>query len=418
MADKGELLIVLEQIEKDKKINKEDILIVIENALVSAYKKHVGKNVNVEAKVDFETGEMAAMVIKTVVKDVENPLLEISVKEVKKFGQDLKIGANIKIPLDTQDFSRIAAQTAKQVIMQKIRESERNSLFEEMRKKIGHIINGVIYRVVNKNLIVDIGKTEAILPISEQVFKERFDIGQHIKAVIIKVERNSRSSGIVLSRVSTELIKRLFELEVPEIYEKVVEMVNIVREPGMRSKIAVRSNNSKVDPVGACVGVKGARVKPIIDELRGERIDLVPYSTDPIKYITAALSPAKVIYVVILSEEEKKAEVLISDDMLSLAIGKNGHNVRLAAKLTGWHIDIKSEGQKKRENEEKIERQTAALEKLEGLSEKIINILVKAGFTDIKKLTILTVENLTTLPGIGPKTAEKIIESAKKSLSC
>ncbi|MDR1940885.1 MAG: hypothetical protein LBQ47_00985, partial [Endomicrobium sp.] len=212
----------------------------------------------------------------------------------------------------------------------------------------------------------------------------------------------------------TELVKRLFELEVPEIYEKIVEIVNAVRDPGMRTKVAVLSHNPKVDPVGACVGIKGARVKPIIDELKGERIDLIPYSTDPAKYISAALAPAKVISVLVLSEEDKKAEVTVADDMLSLAIGKSGHNVRLAAKLTGWHIDVKSEGQKKQESHDKAERETAALERLEGLSDKTVEILVKAGFTNIEKLTKLTVDDLTTLPGIGPKTAEKIIEAAKK----
>ncbi|MCA6084629.1 transcription termination factor NusA [Candidatus Endomicrobiellum agilis] len=416
MSEKGELLIALEQIEKDKKIKKEDILAVIENALVSAYKKHVGKNVNVEAKVDPELGKMVASVIKVVVKDVVNPLLEICVQDAKKLGQNAELGAEVRIPLDTQDFSRIAAQTAKQVIVQKIRESERDSLFDEMREKIGQIVNGVIYRIVNRNLIVDLGKTEAILPLNEQVFREKFSVGQYIKAVIMKVEKNVKGSGVVLSRASIELVKKLFELEVPEIYEKVVEIVNVVREPGVRTKIAVLSHNPKVDPVGACVGVKGARVKPIIDELKGERIDLVPYSLDPAKYIASAMSPAKVISVLIISEEEKKSEVLVTDDMLFLAIGKDGHNVRLAAKLTGWHIDVKSEGQKKQEDNERIEKRTEILEELEGLSEKTIKTLVKAGITNIERLSLLTIDDITTLSGIGPKTAEKIIEAAKKSV--
>ncbi|MDR1474480.1 MAG: transcription termination factor NusA [Endomicrobium sp.] len=417
MAEKGELLIALEQIEKDKKIKKEDILSVIENALVSAYKKHVGKNVNVEAKVDPDTGEMAASVVKIVVKDVTNQLLEVSIKDARKINKEIETGEEIRIPLDTQDFSRIAAQTAKQVIVQKIRESERDSLFEEMKKKVGQIVSGIVYRIAGRNLIVDLGKTEAILPGSEQVFKEKFNIGQHIKAVIIKVEKCAKGSGIVLSRASTELVKRLFELEVPEIYEKVVEIVNVVRDPGIRTKVAVLSHNPKVDPVGACVGIKGARVKPIIDELRGERIDLVPYSLDPVKYISGALSPAKVISVNIISQEEKKAEVLISDEMLSLAIGKNGHNVRLAAKLTGWHIDVKSEKQRREEIDAKIEKDTESLSELEGLSEKTIDTLVNSGFTDIEKLASLNAQDLTTLPGIGEKTAKKIIEAAKKSLA-
>jgi N utilization substance protein A len=416
MTEKSELFMILEQIEKDKKIKKEEILTVIENSLISAYKKHVGKNVNVETNVNLDTGEMVANVIKVVVKDVINPLLEISLKDAKKINSDVELGEEVRIPLDTQDFSRIAAQTAKQVIVQKIRESERDSLFEEMKGKVGQIINGVVYRVVSKNIIVDLGKTEAILPCSEQVFREKFNVGQHIKAVIIKVERNVKGSGIVLSRASAELVKRLFELEVPEIYEKVVEIVNVVREPGMRTKVAVLSHNPKVDPVGACIGIKGARVKPIIDELMGERVDLVSYFLDPIKYITGALSPAKVISVDIVSQDEKKAEVLVSDEMLSLAIGKNGHNVRLAAKLTGWHIDVKSEKQKKEEISCKMEKSTKSLAELEGVSEKIVEVLVNSGFMNIEKLALLNVEDLMDLPGIGEKTAERIIKAAKQSL--
>jgi N utilization substance protein A len=416
VSEKTELLMALEQIEKDKKIKKEDILNVIENALVSAYKKHVGKNVNVEANVNPQTGKMTANVIKIVVKDVENPLLEISLQDAKKLGNIAEIDSEVKIPLDTQDFSRIAAQTAKQVIVQKIRESEKDFLFDEMKEKIGQIVSGVIYRILNKNFIVDLGKTEAILPANEQVFKEKFNVGQHIKAIVLKVDKNIKGSGIILSRASNELVRKLFELEVPEIYEKIVEIVNIVREPGIRSKVAVVSHNQKVDPVGACVGVKGARVKPIIDELRGERIDLVPFSNDSVKYISSSLSPAKAISVTIISNDDKQAEVIVSDDMLSLAIGKNGHNVRLAAKLTGWHIDVKSESQKKQESQTKVENKIQTLEKLEGLSEKIIEVLANAGFTDIKKLASFNVKDLTTLPGIGQKTAEKIIESAKSVL--
>jgi len=343
--------------------------------------------------------------------------MEITPQEAKKLGQSAKIDDEVKIPLDTDDFSRIAAQTAKQVIVQKIRESERDSLYEEMKNKIGEMVNGSIYKIANRNIIVDLGKSEAILPVSEQVFKEKFSVGQHIRALIIKAEKNIKGPNTVLSRAHPDLVRVLFELEVPEIYEKVVDIVNIVRDPGMRTKVAVVSHNPKVDPVGACVGVKGARIKPIIDELRGERIDLIPYSADPVKYITSSLSPAKVLNVAIISEADKKAEVIVADDMLSLAIGKSGHNVRLAARLTGWHIDVKSEDQKKQESEQKLVEKTSALEQLEGISDKIIDLLVQAGLTNIKKLSELTTDDLTTLPGIGPKTAEKIISAAKEVIS-
>lgn len=413
----SELLTALETIQKEKKIPKEDILHVIENALVSAYKKHVGKNVNVEAKVDPETGAMSACVVKKVVENVVNQLTDISVQEAKKLGQNSKIGDDVKIALDTDDFSRIAAQTAKQVIVQKIRESERDSLYEEMKGKIGEMVNGSIYKIANKNIIVDLGRSEAILPISEQVPKEKFSVGQHIRAIIIKAEKNIKGPNTVLSRAHPDLVKVLFELEVPEIYEKIVDIVGIVREPGLRTKVSVISHNPKVDPVGACVGVKGARIKPIIDELKGERIDLIPFSNDTIKYISSALSPAKVLSVTILSEIDKKAEVIVADDMLSLAIGKSGHNVRLAARLTGWNIDVKSEEQKRHASEQKLEAQASELEQLKGVSQKNIDLLADAGLTSLKKLSELSVDDLTTLPGIGPKTAEKIIESAKEVVS-
>ncbi len=412
----NELINALETIQKEKKIPKEEILKVIENSLVSAYKKHVGKSVNVEAKVDTETGMMSAFVIKKVVDNVVNSQLEISKEDAKKYLKNAKVGEEVRIPLDTDDFARIAAQTAKQVIVQKIKESERDSLYEEMKGKIGEMINGSIYKIANRNIIVDLGKTEAILPVSEQVPKETFSVGQHIRALIVKAEKNTKGPNIVLSRTHPDLVKVLFELEVPEIYEKVVDIVNVVREPGLRTKIAVVSHNSKVDPVGACVGVKGARIKPIIDELRGEKIDLVPFTEDPIQYITSALSPAKPISVTIINAEEKQAEVIVADDVLSLAIGKAGHNVRLAARLTGWHIDVKSEEQKKLEKENIEAARTEVLDKLEGISDKVKTLLAQTGLADIAKLASLKVEDLTTLPGIGDKTAEKIVAAAKSAL--
>jgi N utilization substance protein A len=416
MSEKSELVLALEQIEKDKGIKKEDILKVIESALVSAYKKYVGKNVNVEATVDPETGAMTARQVKKVVEAVKNPLVEITLAEAKKRDPETKIDDDFKIPLDTQEFARIAAQTSKQVIVQKIRESERETLLEELQKKVGQMVSGVVWRFANRNLIVDIGKTEAILPISEQVYKERFNLGQHLRAVIIKVEKSSRGPSVILSRAHPDMVKMLFEVEVPEIYEKVVEIVNIVREAGMRTKVAVVSHNPKVDPVGACVGVKGARVKPIIEELQGERIDLIPYTPEITKYISSALSPAKVLGVSILNVEEKKAEVLVGDDMLSLAIGRNGHNVRLAAKLTGWHIDVKSESQRKQESSEKSAEATESLVRLEGIGPKTAEVLKKAGLVQIDKLAEMKVDDLTAYQGIGAKTAEKIIESAKNFL--
>ncbi len=411
-----EMFEALEALSIEKGINKDYILDAIEQALVTAYKRNFNSQENVKIVIDEEHSDFSVYSMREVVEECFDPAIEIELAEAKKYKKRAKIGDIVEVEVTPKDFGRIAAQTAKQVIVQKIRESERDSLYEEMKAKIGEMINGSIYKISNRNIIVDLGRTEAILPVSEQVPKESFSVGQHIRALIIKAEKNAKGPNIVLSRTHPDLVKVLFELEVPEIYEKVVDIVNIVREPGLRTKISVISHNSKVDPVGACVGVKGARIKPIIDELRGERIDLIPFSNDPVKYITAALSPAKVLTVAIISEEEKKAEVIVANDMLSLAIGKSGHNVRLAARLTGWHIDVKSEEQKKQETEQKIANKTSVLEQLKGINDKTIDLLVQAGFTNINKIAELKIEDLTTLPGIGEKTAEKIIEAAKEAI--
>ena len=413
---KGELLPVLEQIEKEKGIKKEEILKVIEGALVSAYKKHVGRDVNVEASVDQETALVKANVIKKVVVTVTNPNQEISLADAKKINPDIKMDEEVRILLDTQEFSRIAAQTAKQVIIQKIRESERASLYDEFKAKEGNIISGVVYKIVDNNIIIEIGKSEGILPVREQVQTERFRVGEHLKVMIVAVERSPRGPRILLSRNRPELVKRLFENEVPEIYEKVVEIVAVAREPGLRSKIVVKSNNLKVDPVGACVGIKGSRVKPIIDELRGERIDLVLYSNEAQTFIASAFSPAKVLFVNVTDKEHKKAEVIVKDDMLSLAIGKRGANVNLVCKLTGWRIDVRSETQKKTSAQEKATITVEELSKLPGVGKKLADVLLKTGWTQIDRIAKAKVEDFTILQGVGEKTAQKIIDSAKEFL--
>lgn len=416
MAEKSELLPVLEQIERDKGIKKDDILKMIEQALISAYKKHSGKMVNLEAKINPETAEVQAFLIKKVVAEVTNDNLEIDLPKAKTYSPEAKIDEEIRIPVVTEDFSRIAAQTAKQVIIQKIRETERQTLLEEFQSKEGVLVGGTVHRFVDHNIIVDLGKTEGILPLREQVRRERFSMGERLKILVLKVEKGTRGPKILLSRSHPLVVQRLFEQEVPEVYEKMVEIVEVVREPGFRSKVAVRSNNPKIDPVGACVGVKGSRVRPIIDELRGERIDLIAYSPDSAKYIAASLSPAKVVSVNIINEAGKQAEILVSDDMLSLAIGKSGQNARLAARLTGWHIDIKSETQRKEAAQERAAASAEALARLEGVGPKTSDILIKGGWGSIEKLAGAKPDDLTVLRGVGEKTAKKIIEAAKNAL--
>jgi len=413
VVEKSELLPVLEQIERDKGIKKDDILKMIEQALVSAYKKHSGKMVNLEARIDPDTAQVQAFLIKKVVELVTNDNVEIDLESAKRVDAKAKLEDDLRIPVITEDFSRIAAQTAKQVIIQKIRENERQSILEEYQTKEGTLVGGTVHRFVDHNIIIDLGKTEGILPVREQVRRERFSISERVKVLVLKVERGTRGPKILLSRSHPLVVQRLFEQEVPEVYEKMVEVIEVVREPGFRAKVAVKSNNPKIDPVGACVGVKGSRVRPIIDELRGERIDLIAWSPDSAKYIAASLSPAKVISVNIVNESEKQAEIIVSDDMLSLAIGKSGQNARLAARLTGWHIDIKSESQRKEAVQERVAHSAQELAQLEGVGPKTTDILIKGGWGSIEKLAGAKPDDLTGLRGVGEKTAIKIIEAAK-----
>lgn len=389
---------------------------MIEQALVSAYRKHAGQQVNVQAAIDPASGTIQAFVVKTIVETVTNPAVEITAAEAKKVRAGLIDGAELKIPVEAEDFARIAAQTAKQVLIQKIRETERESLYSEYKPKEGILINGTVHRFANRNLIVDMGRNEGVIPVREQVRREHWMVGDRIRALILKVEKGPRGPEVILSRAHPDFVKRLFEQEVPEIYEKTVEVLDVVREAGFRSKVVVRSNNPKVDPIGACVGVKGSRVRPIINELQGERIDLVAYSPDVATYIANALSPVKPLSVRLINPEEKRAEVLVANDQLSLAIGKAGQNVRLANKLTGWNLDVRSESQKKEESLAAAEARIDELSRLEGVGPKTAEVLQKGGWGDLRRLASAKPDDLTALSGVGEKTAEKIIESAKAYL--
>jgi N utilization substance protein A len=409
---KSSLIPVLDQIERDKGVKKDEILKMIEASLVSAYRKHYGRIVNVSASIDPETAEIKAYVIKKVVETVQNSAEEISLEEAKGLKLKAAIDSEVQIPIATAEFSRIAAQIAKQIIVQKIREVERTTLFEEFKGKASTLASGSVHRFAERNIIVDLGKAEAIMPVREQVRRERFNLGERLKGLVLKVERGNRGPQILVSRAHPDIVKRLLEMEVPEINEKIVEIMTVVRDPGFRSKVVVKSNNSKVDPVGTCVGVKGSRIRPIIDELRGERIDLIPWHSEPDKYVAASLSPAKVVSVA-LNKEQKTAEVLVSNDMFSLAIGRNGQNVRLASELTGWHIYDKSETQKRDETARNLEAAQIDLSVIDGVGPKTAEVLIKSGWTNAEKLSTATVEQLVTLQGIGDKTAEKIVDSAK-----
>ena len=345
-VDTTELIMALNDLEKEEGISKEYMLEAIENALVTAFKKNNETMLeNVKVTIDRETGETHVYELLNVVKEVEDEKLEISTKDPRAKEQKLKAGDVLQVELRPKEFGRIAAQTAKQVIVQKIREATRENIIKQFTEKKGEIITGIIQKVDKNIVVLDLGKVEGIMPIKEQIPGEVYKVNQKIRTCISSVERGLKGAPqIILSRTSNQLVKKLFELEIPEIYEGLIEIKSISRDPGKRCKVAVYSSNENIDPVGSCVGQKGVRIQNIIDELHNEKIDVIEWNEDPSTFIAESLLPAQVL-AVDLNEEEKFAQVIVADDQLSLAIGKSGQNARLAARLTNWKIDIKSESQ-------------------------------------------------------------------------
>lgn len=340
----AELIHALEQLEKEKGINKEVLIEAIEAALISAYKRNFGSTQNVNINIDRISGDVKVFALKKVSANPLNDLSEISLEQAKNIDAKLEEGDMAEIEVTPRKFGRIAAQTAKQVVVQRIREAERGIIFDEYYNKESDIVTGIIQRIEKKNVIIDLGKTEAVLVPAEQTPGEEYRFNDRVKTYIVEVKKTTKGPQILVSRTHPGLVKRLFELEVPEIHDGTVEIKSISREPGSRTKLAVFSRDENVDPVGACVGQKGIRVQAIVDELRGEKIDIIKWSSNAEEFIASSLSPAKVIRTD-TNEEEKSAKVIVPDYQLSLAIGKEGQNARLAAKLTGWKIDIKSESQ-------------------------------------------------------------------------
>ena len=363
-----DLLNALDDIEKDKGISKEVLLEAIEVALLSAYKKDFGSKENVSVEIDEESGEVMVFSRKKVVEEVKNERYEIPLDEAERIDSTIEIGDYLDVEVTPENFGRIAAQTAKQVVMQRIREAERDVLYEEYKRKEGEIITGTIQRFHKDNVLIDMGKTEALLPVSEQMPSEEYRVGSRLKLYVVEVSSTTKGPRILVSRTHPALLKRLFEVEVPEIFDGIVEIRSVAREAGFRSKIAVSSYDDKVDPVGACVGPQGMRVQSVVEQLNGEKIDIVQYSEDPKEYVSNALNPAEVIDVV-TDEDQQSAKVIVPDFQLSLAIGKEGQNARLAAKLTGWKIDIKKESEftEDETTEEEVEKEQESKEETESL---------------------------------------------------
>ncbi|MGI6038549.1 MAG: transcription termination factor NusA, partial [Limnochordia bacterium] len=339
-----ELIGALKELEKDRGISREILLEAIEAAIVSAYKRNYGSAQNVRVQLDDTTGQIEVLASKLVVEEVEDDTLEISLAEAQEIDPNYQIGDYVEIEVTPADFGRIAAQTAKQVVIQRIREAERAMVFEEFSSREGDIVTGIVQRRENRNVFIDLGRVEALLLPSEQIPTETYTHNMRLKVYITEVRKTSKGPQVLVSRTHPGLLKRLFELEVPEIHEGIVELKAAAREPGFRSKVAVYTKDPNLDPVGACVGPRGSRVQSIVRELRGEKIDIIPWDPDLKKFIANSLSPATVTRVFI-DEEGKVAQTVVPDDQLSLAIGKEGQNARLSARLTGWKIDIKSETQ-------------------------------------------------------------------------
>ena len=340
-----ELIMAIEELEKERGINKEYLLESLEAALVTAYKRNFDSAENVKVTMDSTTGNIRVFSLKQVVENVEDDLLEISLEDAKKEDKKIELGDSLELEIIPRDFGRIAAQTAKQVIVQKIREAERNMVFTEYNDRKGEIVSGIIQKAEGGTVVLDLGKLEGIMLVKDQIPTENYKVNDKIRAYVVSVEKGIKGAPQVLvSRSHPDFVRKLFEFEIPEIYEGLIEIKNVSRDAGSRSKVAVYSTNENIDPVGSCVGQKGIRIQNIINELEGEKIDVIEWNEDPAIFISAALLPAQVMAVDI-KEEEKFAQVIVPDDQLSLAIGKSGQNARLAAKLTNWKIDIKSESQ-------------------------------------------------------------------------
>jgi len=385
----------IDQIAKDKGIDRSEIIRAVEEAMKQAARRDQGVEKEIEARYNDELGEVELFEFREVVEAVEDATAQITLTEAHKFDPDAELGDEIGVKLDTSGFGRILAQTAKQVIIQLIREAERDNVYEEYKDRKGEVVNGIVRRFEKGAIIVDLGRAEAVLPLREQVPRENYRPGDRVRAYVIDVNKNTKGSQIVASRTCIEMLTKLFEQEVPEMYEGIVSIQSAAREPGGRSKIAVASRDSDVDPVGACVGMKGSRVQAVVQELRGERIDIVPWSPDPARYVCSALSPAQVSKVII-DDAAQSMDVIVPDDQLSLAIGRKGQNVRLAVQLTGWRIDIKSES-KMRE----LARWLAeAVSVVEGCGDADAELLLQQGITSLEDLAECQSDLLTSIPGI------------------
>jgi len=420
-----ELQQMIDVVAKDKGIDPTIVISAIEDAYLAASRKVFKSDEDLRTRFNLETGQVELYAVRLIVTEVASPAREISLTEAQQlYGDEAEVGMEIEFPKETEKLGRIAAQTAKQVIAQRVREAEREKIHAEFSQRIGEVVNATVKRFESGDIIAEIGRVEAQIPRKEQSRAENYAIGDRVRAVIKAVTKNAKGPQVILSRTDPALLVKLFEQEVPEIYDGTVMIRGAVREAGDRAKVAVFSRERDVDPVGACVGMRGTRVQAIIRELRGEKIDIVEWSEDPVQFVTKALSPARVQRVSIVDDEQRVMEVVVEDRQLSLAIGKKGQNVRLAAKLSGWKIDIKSEEEKRKE----VELQLAGIEfgggaeaarplTLPDIHEEVLAALRAGGFDTVEKVLAATADELLALPGFDQETVDAVVAAAQAEQS-
>jgi len=402
---------VVEQVSKDKGIAREVLIKALEEALKSAARKKYGSKLDIEVQYSEELGEIEVFQFMDVAEVVAEPALQISLEEGRKLDPECEVGDSLGTKMDTSTFGRIAAQSAKQVIIQKIKDAEKDAVYASFIDRKGEILNGIVQRIDRGDIIVNLGQTEGIVPIREQVPKETYRRGDRVRALILDVLHDTRGPQIILSRTHPEFLVNLFKTEVPEISEGIVKIMGAAREPGVRAKFTVASNNADIDPVGACVGMKGSRVQNVVQELRGEKIDIISWHVDPAKFVCNALAPAEISRVII-DEDNRSMEVIVPDEYLSIAIGKRGQNVRLASKLTGWHLDVKSETK----YSEAMQTGYDSLIALPGVGISMADALYEKGFFSAEEIGKASIEDLIQIRGIGEGTAKKLITAAQETI--
>ncbi|MBK7366678.1 MAG: transcription termination/antitermination protein NusA [Gemmatimonadaceae bacterium] len=410
----NEILDALSQITREKSVDRAMLIETLETGLASAVRKKHGLTADVEVRFNDKSGQLECALRMTVVDTVEDPAFQWTVEKARAHKSDAAVGDVIRIPLPISEFGRNAIQTAKQVLIQRVREAERDRVFKEYSDKIGTLVRGVVQQVDRGNVIVKLDFSEGVLPAREQIPRSYHRQGDYVRAVVLTVDKSAKGPQVIMSRTHPDFLKRLFENEVPEIADGIVEVKAVSREAGARSKISVFSTDPRVDAVGSCVGLKGSRVQSIVRELGGERIDIVPWSADPAVFVSRALSPARVMDVKV-NEADGRMNVIVADDQLSLAIGKGGQNARLAARLTGWKIDLVSKSEEKKRHD--LERASRIeVEQLE-LGEATTEKLISAGIETVQELVATPLETLVQIPGIGEKTAEKVLATAQEYLA-